>query len=74
MDEAKGLQAKKLLEILWTYKTTYKNNTGETLFDLAFGVVVIPVEVGLFSFKFAYYDKQKNDKHMQVGLDLIEKK
>lgn len=64
-NKAKGLWVEKLSKILQAHKTTHKNSTNETLFDLAFRVkAVILVDVGLPSFKFAHYNEQKNDKQM----------
>lgn len=41
LDDAKGLWAEKLHETLWAYITNHKSSTGETPFDLAFGVKAV---------------------------------
>lgn len=72
LDDAKGLQAEKLPKTLWIYKMTYKSNTGETNFELAFGVeAVMPVEVRLPSFIVVHCDGEMNE-HMRVNLDVIK--
>ena len=48
----KGAWIDELPRVLWTYRTTKRTAIGETPFAMAFGVVaVIPVEVGLPSFR-----------------------
>ena len=45
----------------------------ETLFRLAYGSdVVIPVEVGLPSYRIGNYDKSRNDEAMNLQLDLVD--
>ena len=47
--------------------------TGETLFRLAYGSeVVIPVEVGLTSYRVDNYDERRNDETMRLQLDLLD--
>ena len=46
LDLAKGLWAKQLPSVLWSYRTTIHTDTKETPFRLTFGqVAVIPVEI-----------------------------
>ena len=47
--------------------------TRETPFKLAYGSdAVIPVEVGLTSYKVAHYDTEENEKQLRLNLDLID--
>ena len=60
--------------ILWAYRTTTKTPTEETPFRLAYGSeTVIPVEVGLTSYRVDNHDERKNDEAMRLQLDLLEK-
>ena len=60
--------------ILWAYRTTAKTPTEETPFRLAYGSeTVIPVEVGLTSYRVDNHDERKNDEAMRLQLDLLEK-
>jgi len=55
--------AKILTEALWTYKTTWKNTTGHTPYELVYGKqVMFPIEFQIRTFKMA----------IQLGLDLSE--
>ena len=58
--------------ILWAYRTTAKTPTEETPFRLAYGSeTVIPVEVGLTSYRVDNHDERKNDEAMRLQLDLL---
>ena len=47
--------------------------TGETPFRLAYGTeAVIPVEVGITSYRVRNHDKGKNDEAMHLQLDLVD--
>lgn len=49
---------KELPGVLWAYQTTVKTPTGKTSFALIYGSeVVIPVEVGITSYKVQYFEK-----------------
>ena len=51
-----------------------KTPTEETPFRLAYGSeTVIPVEVGLTSYRVDNHDERKNDEAMRLQLDLLEK-
>ncbi|XP_022145833.1 uncharacterized protein K02A2.6-like [Momordica charantia] len=48
LDSRKGKWAEELPEVLWSYRTTPRESTGETPFLLAFGSeAVVPVEIGM---------------------------
>ena len=47
--------------------------TGGTLFNLTYGVeAVIPVEVGLTSFRREFFDEQDNNDQLRQNLDLVD--
>lgn len=73
LDNAKGLWAEKLSETLWAYRTSHKNNTGETSFPFAFGLEdVIPVESRLPSFRVSHFEERENEEQVHANLDLIK--
>ena len=73
LEGANGIWTKELPSILWAYKTTTRTPTGETPFRLTYGSeAVIPVEVGLASYKVDNHDENKNDETMRLQLDLID--
>ncbi|XP_022144032.1 uncharacterized protein LOC111013824 [Momordica charantia] len=48
LDSRKRRWAEELPEVLWSYRTTLRESTSETLFSLAFGSeAVVPVEIGV---------------------------
>lgn len=61
--------------VLWAYKTTARNATGETPFSLAYGVeAVVPIETEIPTFQVDAFDEADNDKAMRLELDLIDEK
>ena len=52
---------------------TVRTPTRETPFKLAYGSdAVIPVEVGLTSYKVAHYNNEENVKQLCLSLDLMD--
>ncbi|XP_075675195.1 uncharacterized protein LOC142644476 [Castanea sativa] len=52
---------------------TARTPTGETLFQLAYGSeAIIPVKVGLTSYRVDSYDKRRNDEAIRLQLDLVD--
>ena len=52
---------------------TVRTPTRETPFKLAYGSdAVIPVEVGLTSYKVAHYNNEENVKQLRLSLDLVD--
>ncbi len=61
--------------ILWTFRTTPRNSTGETPFSLTYGVeAVIPLEVGLHTLRSEEYDQENNELIMAKDLDLAQER
>ena len=59
---------------MWAYRTTTRTPTGETPFQLAYGSeAVIPIEVGLISYRVDNHDERRNDKAIRLQLDLLDK-
>ncbi|KAK3012296.1 hypothetical protein RJ639_012844 [Escallonia herrerae] len=73
LDGAKGLWVDELHKILWAYRTTTRNPTGKTPFNLAFGTeALIPVKIGLPSLRLLTYDPNMNDEALRCNLDLLD--
>ena len=48
--------------------------TGETPFLMTFRIeAVVPVEIGLTTFRTSMHDDQQNDKQIRLNLDLVDK-
>uniref|UniRef100_A0A2N9GP47 Uncharacterized protein n=1 Tax=Fagus sylvatica TaxID=28930 RepID=A0A2N9GP47_FAGSY len=73
LEGAKGLWPEELPSILWAYRTTVRIPTGETPFRMTFGSeAVVPVEIGLTTFRTSTYDEQENEEQLRLNLDLID--
>ena len=73
LEGAKGIWPEELPSILWAYKTTTRTPTGETPFRLTYGSqAVIPIEVGIISYRVHNHDENRNDEAMQLQLDLMD--
>ena len=71
----KGAWVDELPMVLWAHRTTPKEAIGETSFSLVFGTeVVIPVEVGLPSYRVENYAEQGNDVALLENLDFLHGK
>uniref|UniRef100_A0A2N9FYE4 Reverse transcriptase n=1 Tax=Fagus sylvatica TaxID=28930 RepID=A0A2N9FYE4_FAGSY len=54
-------------------RTTVRIPTGETPFRMTFGSeAVVPVEIGLTTFRTSTYDEQENEEQLRLNLDLID--
>ena len=70
---AKGIWSDELASVLWAYRTTTRTLTGETPFRLAYrSEAIIPVEIGLTSFKMVNHNASRNDEAMRLQLDLVD--
>ena len=70
---ANGLWPEELPSILWAYRTMARIPTGETPFRMMYGTkAVVPVELGLTTFRTSTYDDQQNERQICLNLDLID--
>ena len=73
MDDAKGAWPKELPNVLWVYRTTARNSTGETPFRLIYGIeAVISVEVGITSIRRKTFHEESNDNQLRINLDCLD--
>ena len=73
LEGAKGIWPEELPSILWAYRMTARTPTEETPFRLTYGSeAVIPAEVGIISYRVHNHDENRNDKAMQLQLDLMD--
>ena len=64
---AKGIWPEESSSVLWAYRMMAKTPTGETPFRLAYrSKAIIPVEVGLISYKVGNHDESRNDEAMRL--------
>ncbi|GKU87836.1 hypothetical protein SLEP1_g2170 [Rubroshorea leprosula] len=72
LEQHKAKWADELNNVLWAYRTTSRTATGETPYHLAFGTeAVIPVEIGVPSFRVTHFDEGQNGQWLQENLDLL---
>ncbi|GFS43263.1 hypothetical protein Acr_00g0084440 [Actinidia rufa] len=75
LERSKSEWAENLPSILWSYHTTSRIPTGETPYSMVFGTEsVVPVEIGMLSFKSFNFDKESNEAELKLNLDLLEEK
>ena len=73
LEGAKGIWLDELPSILWAYRIIARTPTGETPFQLAYDAdAVIPVEVGLTSYRVENYTEDKNEEAIRLQLDLVD--
>ncbi|GJV41985.1 reverse transcriptase domain-containing protein [Tanacetum coccineum] len=61
--------------VLWAHRTMIKTSNKDTPFLLTYGTeAVIPTEVGMPTFRTAEVDVVKNDKALEINLELLEEK
>ena len=81
LEGAKGAWPEELQNVLWAYRMNTRVPIGETPFKLTFGTkAIIPVELGLASFRVKTYEEQKNQQELNNNLrrfntgDLVRRK
>ncbi|GJT93445.1 reverse transcriptase domain-containing protein [Tanacetum coccineum] len=66
---------KELPHILWAHRMTIKSSHGDTPFSLTYGTkAVIPVEIGMPTYRTTAVDAVHNDEELQLNLDLLEER
>ena len=75
LERLEGVWVNKLPMVLWAHRTTPKEATEETPFSLVLGTeVVIPVKVGLPSYRVENYTESKNNVALLENLDFLEER
>ncbi|XP_050217341.1 uncharacterized protein LOC126668172 [Mercurialis annua] len=77
LDECKGRWVEELYSVLWNYRTTPRESTGETPFALAYGTeAVIPVEIGAPTPRTEdnQLNLEENEAELRNNLDLLDEK
>ncbi|GKU97906.1 hypothetical protein SLEP1_g10981 [Rubroshorea leprosula] len=73
LEQHKARWADELNNVLWAYRTTSRIATGETPYHLTFGTeAVIPIEIGIPSFKVTHFDEGQNGQLLRENLDLLD--
>ncbi|XP_057444380.1 uncharacterized protein LOC130736583 [Lotus japonicus] len=69
LDEAKGLWAEELPDILWAYNTTVQTSIGETPYRLTYGTyAMLPVEVENQSRRVSRFNETENGENLIANL------
>ncbi|GKV43086.1 hypothetical protein SLEP1_g50424 [Rubroshorea leprosula] len=69
----KARWADELKNVRWAYRTTSQTTIGETPYHLAFGTeTVIPIEIGVPSFRVTHFDEGRNGQLLHENLDLLD--
>ncbi|GFS37189.1 hypothetical protein Acr_00g0050520 [Actinidia rufa] len=75
LERSKSEWAEDLPSIIWAYHTTSRIPTGETPYSLVFGTEsVIPVEIGVPSFRTLNFNRKGNEGELRLNLDLLDEK
>uniref|UniRef100_A0A2N9I556 RNA-directed DNA polymerase n=1 Tax=Fagus sylvatica TaxID=28930 RepID=A0A2N9I556_FAGSY len=73
LEGAKSMWVEELPSVLWAYRTTVRTPTKETPFKLTFGTeAVIPVEIGLTTFRTTFHREEENEGQLCLNLDLLD--
>ena len=64
-----------LPHVLWTYRTTLRRSTGETLFSMTYGAeAIIPLKTCFPTLRTSSFNPSDNDEQLTKSLDLIKEK
>ena len=75
LERSKGKWTEDFPSILWAYHTTSRIPTGETPYSMVYETEsVIPVDIGMSSFKTSNFDKENNEAELRLNLDLLNEK
>ncbi|GJU55705.1 reverse transcriptase domain-containing protein [Tanacetum coccineum] len=64
-----------IYHVLWAHRTMIKSRNGDTPFSLTYGMeAVIPVEIGMPTFRTVEIDVAENDEALEINLELLEER
>ncbi|KAL0426874.1 UNVERIFIED_CONTAM: hypothetical protein Slati_2862200 [Sesamum latifolium] len=72
LDEAKGSWVDELPGVIWAYRTTVRQSTGELPFNLIYGTeAVVPAQIGEETLQIQQYKSNTNGVERRADLDLL---
>nr|GEV13237.1 reverse transcriptase domain-containing protein [Tanacetum cinerariifolium] len=75
MGEGNKHWVEELPHVLWAHRTMIKSSHGDTPFFITYGTeAVIPVEIGMPTYRTAAVDVVYNDEELRLNLDLLEER
>ena len=75
LERSKSEWAEDLPSILLAYYTTNRISTGKTPYSMVYGTKsIIPVAIGMPSFKTSNFDKENNEDELRLNLDFLNEK
>ena len=75
LDEARGKWVDEIPHVLWTYQTTPRRSTGETLFSMTYvSEAVILLEIGFLTLRTSLFNLEKNNQLLREHLDLADER
>ena len=75
LDDVNGKWVEELPHVLWTYRTTPRQSTGETPFSMTYGAeAIIPLENGFPTLRTSTFTLDGNNELLKKNLDLIEER
>ena len=73
LDEVKGRWVEELSNVLWTYRTTPRQLTGEIPFSMTYGSeAVIPLKSRFPTLRTSLFTLDNNDQLLERSLDLVD--
>lgn len=73
LDDAKGIWADYLQELLWSYHTTPQSTTKETPFRMVYGSDAMTlVEIELPTWRMKHFDEGTNNEGLEIEVDLVD--
>ena len=73
LDKAKGRWVEELPHVIWTYRITSYQSTGETPFSMTYGFeAVTPLETKFPTLRTSLFTPDNNDRLLEKSLDLVE--
>ena len=75
LDEVKDRWVEELPHVLWTYRITPRQSTGETPFSMTYGSeTVIPLRNWFPTLRTSLFTPNNNDKLLERSLDLVDER
>ncbi|XP_050222440.1 uncharacterized protein LOC126672528 [Mercurialis annua] len=75
LDARKKKWVEELQNVLWAYRTTPREGTGETPFSLTYGCeAMVPVELGMPTLRVQFFNKATNEEEQRLSLDLLQER